>query len=445
METTTFRQLLYGIGLSWLLLACKSTVEPVLIINTAVITPAQASLVSVHPASANQAQVFIKYSSAIQASDWAFSIQPTVGTTPTIAAANPTQVGPFYLAPFTINGLAEGQTYRFLLKFAYNKKDTVTLERTYTHRLGGPTWRRLAHLPATNGDFTGMPVAMDVERAGNTIFVIRYVNEEALEPLTYFRSGDSWLKYNSSGLRLPTPRHGVIQFNLYFQNHDQYWFYGLGYQTNDLIPGKYVYNRDLYLITPGGFNVVFPSYNIGPGPIAVFSTTELAVLLTQNGPQTAYAFNSEGDFSLRSPFPEPTGYLATFSIGNTGYVLNQVAGQAIHVWAYNTETDAWTRKADFPGPNRIQGIGFSAAGKGFFGLGVNAATKGLRDIWQYDPAIDQWRYSTDYPGQGNRELIVLSTAKRAFLGWGYESQSVVGSSAPRQTGCTDFWELTPTN
>lgn len=67
------------------------------------------------------------------------------------------------------------------------------------------------------------------------------------------------------------------------------------------------------------------------------------------------------------------------------------------IWAYDPATDTWTRKADFPGEARFAAIGLSAGGKGYAGLGIDAAGKSLKDWWEYDPGTDTWTRKTDNP------------------------------------------------
>jgi len=113
------------------------------------------------------------------------------------------------------------------------------------------------------------------------------------------------------------------------------------------------------------------------------------------------------------------------------------------LYAYAIADDKWERKADFPGPLRTQGAGFSTKGKGYFGFGLDRNGNGLRDVWEYDPKQNSWKYHSEYPGQGNRFLITISDNNKAYAGWGYETTELAGSATRLQTGCTDFWEFNP--
>lgn len=55
----------------------------------------------------------------------------------------------------------------------------------------------------------------------------------------------------------------------------------------------------------------------------------------------------------------------------------------------------WTKKADMQGGS-FASVSFSINGKGYFGLGRNAALF-FKDIWEYDPATDKWTQKADMP------------------------------------------------
>ncbi|MBD2704234.1 hypothetical protein IC229_26560 [Spirosoma sp. BT702] len=429
--------------------------EPAKIVNTRTVLPSQAALVSVQPTGATSAEIVLKLTSAIKATDWQFTAQTASGSLLTLTAGDVKDYDPFSLNVFSLSGLAVGQTYTLRLGFRYNQKDTLTLERRYVHAAYNP-WRRLAHLPFDSGDFMGSIINNSSEdRLGTSVRVTRYVDANTWQSAVFYNPQNQWYPTDATEfgskqnqwistppINLP-PRHGLIEYILYWHNKDRHYFYGMGYQTDDLIPGKLFYNRDLYAILTVYPSVVFPYYQGEDGEVVYFTTTEWAFFLTNNGSPAMRGIYAQFDQEARAPLPEKPGILATFSLGEMGYVVNQVPGRQPHLFAYDSQKDSWTRKADFPGVQRSRGVGFSVKGKGYFGLGTATNQQGLRDIWQYDPATDKWQYLTDYPGQGNRYLVVWSGPNRAYLGWGYESQTVVGSAGYRQVGCTDFWEFVP--
>lgn len=424
------------------LMTCRSKApEPAQIVNTKVVLPSQAALVSVQPTGSTTAEVIVKLTSAIKPTDWRLTAQAASGTGVTLTSGDEQVYDPFTLLVFRLSGVVAGETYTLRLGYRYNQKDTLTLERTYKHTAYNP-WKRLAQLPFNSGDFTGSIVSFvsDLDRSGSTVQVTRYVDAETWQRALFNYELNTWYDYTPPYLTL---RRGLVEYVLYYHNTDRAYFYGMGYQTDDLFPDKYIYSRDLYAIFPAGASRVFPYYQGEDGEVVYFTTTEWAFFLTNNGSPAMRGIYAQFEQEARAPLPEKPGIMATFSLGETGYVVNQVLGSQPHVFAYDSQKDTWTRKADFPGTQRSRGIAFSVNGKGYFGLGTATDQRGLRDIWQYDPATDKWQYLTDYPGQGNRYLVVWSGPKRAYLGWGYESQTEVGAPGHRLVGCTDFWGFAP--
>ncbi|MDP5120468.1 MAG: hypothetical protein NWQ46_02650, partial [Spirosomaceae bacterium] len=82
---------------------------------------------------------------------------------------------------------------------------------------------------------------------------------------------------------------------------------------------------------------------------------------------------------------------------------------------YDTATDKWTKRADFPGEDRKEGILFGIADKVYYGLGQSKTeAKGFRDIWQYDPATDTWVNFATFPGGGNVRLMTCSVSGKQY-------------------------------
>lgn len=129
-----------------------------------------------------------------------------------------------------------------------------------------------------------------------------------------------------------------------------------------------------------------------------------------------------------------------FAVGNKGYVgtgsfFEETDNGTIYIrykdlWQFDTASNLWTNKADFPVGERFSATGFSVADKGYLALGydvVSGTTK--KDIWQYDPATNTWLQRADFPGTGSSRLVSFTTNNKAYMG--------VGSYT------NDFWEYTP--
>lgn len=442
---------------------CQPTEVVAPIVATDFVTASQASLVSVRATGNASAEVIVK-SIRLDESGWQLTANAASDGAIPLAAGTTKILPDFSLTTFQLNGLVVGRKYQLRLSFRFADTDTLTAVREYVHQLDtSPHWNRLAHASFSGGDYTGYPVAVDGicdpnpfngcgnpgtgAYVGNKVQLLRYAGplKTQLDVQFYDRASDSWPYYPTSNLKIP--RHGVIQYNLFYHGVDRYQFSGLGYIAEERAPSNYFYYRDMSAIFPVGGSVVNPPYGGEDGELAFFTTTDEAYFLTNNGSPAMRSIHADFTQTVRAPLPESPGTLATFSIQNIGYVVNQQPGQPTRLWAYDPHTDAWTKRADFPGVSRQRGTGFALARKGYFGLGLTLDGQGLRDVWQYDPVSDRWQYITNYPGQGNQLLAVFSAPdgakpERAYLGWGYEAQRT-STGVNRIVSCTDWWELVP--
>lgn len=457
------RLLAIWLGLSAWVVACRTTEVIAPIQMSDPVTASQASVVSVQATGATSVEVIVK-SIRLETSGWRITASTVNGSSVAITPGETKTLPDFKLTTLRLSGLVIGQTYQFRLAFRFADVDSLTAMRTYTHKPGtSPRWTRLAHASFSGGDYTAYPVAVDEicgpnrlngcgnpstgAYVGNRVQLKRYPGptQNHMDIKRYDRATDSWPVYPADDYR--TARHGMVQYNLFFHNVDCYQFSGLGYITEERAASKYYYYRGMSAIFPVGGSPVYPLYGGEEGELALFTTTDEAYFLTQNGSPAMRSIHAIFTQTVRAPLPEPPGTLATFSIRNIGYVVNQRLGQPTRLWAYDPSTDTWTQKADFPGAARSRGVGFALARRGYFGLGLTPDGQGLRDLWQYDPIADRWQYVTDYPGQGNQLLAVFSAPdgakpERAYVGWGYEAQST-STGVIRIVGCTDWWELTP--
>ncbi|GAB4020926.1 hypothetical protein GCM10028808_64090 [Spirosoma migulaei] len=424
--------------------------QPTDLISVANVDPSalpQASLVSIQPVTSAEAELVLKTTQGLPSNAWKLTLRDTTGQLIALTQGDDLNLGSFSLTPLQAKGLVNNRTYQAELRFRLNNQDSVTALRTYTHRSPALDWKRLPHAPLTGGDFTAYPVTDEF----NNIVLARYAGADQLQVWQYVPVYSGWVQSpqdpQTTKLLKIQPRRGVVQFNLFYKG-DRHYFYGLGYALNEQGASRFFYYRDLWSIIGGKDGLVVPAYEGEEGEVAFFiakdelSDMDQAYFLTQNSTPAMRSINANFPQLARAPLPEAPGTLATFTVNNIGYVINQAPGQPIHVWAYNPRTDTWHQRANFPGTPRSRGIGFSLKGKGYYGLGAAVTDQaGLRDLWQYDPTLDQWQYATQYPGQGNRYLAVLSTTEQVYLGWGYESQRT--TTGIRQVACTDWWTFQP--
>jgi N-acetylneuraminic acid mutarotase len=137
----------------------------------------------------------------------------------------------------------------------------------------------------------------------------------------------------------------------------------------------------------------------GRGYMAAFSLGGKGYITggTDNGShfKELYEYDPATDqWTEKAPFPGAARYKPVFfTIGDKAYVgLGSVMQgdslEAIEMYAYDAQTDTWTKKANFPGGQSGWGLGFSIGGKGYAGKGSYLETES--DFYQYDPETDTW-------------------------------------------------------
>ncbi|MBD2704232.1 hypothetical protein IC229_26550 [Spirosoma sp. BT702] len=424
----------------WLLLLASmvwvfscQTAEPVATIApdpTTIISP---TLVSAQALGNDQAEFVVKAGFEFDPSSWRLNLLDANKRSMALNAGTVGRLDLFTLMPYRITGLISGQTYRLRFVTRNAGGDSVHVERDYVHRPDGPRWTRLAHAPVAGGDFAGSAMSTDNVPGSDAsqLSIWQLKSDNSYQALSYSVGSNSWYAYKlTTSSTLGT--HGIVRFSLQAVKGVVYSMSGLGFVTNESLPGQRQYLK----------NMVTPDFAGPDGEVRWFTTLTKAYQLVEGGHSQVWVRMGTWDQYRTADLPEPTGTLATFRIGTTGYVVNQRSGQAAHLWAFDTEREQWSRKADFPGAIRSRGIGFQADEKGFFGLGITPNEETLRDVWQYNPATDKWQYVTDYPGAGSTYLVVSQIPGHTFLGWGYEQQPTAAGGI-RLVGCTDFWEFKP--
>lgn len=93
---------------------------------------------------------------------------------------------------------------------------------------------------------------------------------------------------------------------------------------------------------------------------------------------------------------------------DAGFVINDIiyltSSQENNFYAYNTVTNTFTKKANYPGiPNRRQAIAFDINGKGYYGSGRNNYTDCpeaicfTNNFYEYNPITDTWATKASIP------------------------------------------------
>jgi hypothetical protein len=415
---------------------CKETFAPAGVTQEVIIP---FSIVSVlQNTSLSTANIQLKFPKNFTG-DFKITLTSKAGTSVPLTTGTNEVIGNFNLRNYSVSQLNAGEDYTLTLNYQDEQKNNITTSRHFVSRQTS-AWKMLAHAPINSGDYTG--AAMISPLFNSQIAVYRYQDDTKWDILKY---DGKWLSSESS---LPLPRHNAVAFPLGQEGGRELTFIGFGYLTDENLPGKRAYLNDFWWtpsITYAGQSagVVFPLFTGIDRRVKFFLTFGEVFMLKENFTGAMESMEVTWDRKDREPLPEKTGTIAAFTVNEIGYVVNQVSGQIPHLYSYDPSSDTWTRKADFPGAIREEGSGFSANGKGYFGLGTDKDGNGLRDIWEFDPFKNTWTYHSEYPGQGNRYLIALSDKTKAYLGWGYETRLIEGSAVKQQIGCTDFWEFNP--
>lgn len=108
--------------------------------------------------------------------------------------------------------------------------------------------------------------------------------------------------------------------------------------------------------------------------------------------QKASVTGAAGRFWAASFSAAGKGYAG---LGRTGFSGNAVSD----FWCYDPASDTWTQIADFPGGVREGAAGFSAGDKGFVGFGT-AFINFSKDLYEYSPAANAWTQKASHPGIG---------------------------------------------
>jgi hypothetical protein len=80
--------------------------------------------------------------------------------------------------------------------------------------------------------------------------------------------------------------------------------------------------------------------------------------------------------------------VGSFSIGAKGYFIGGETASAtnlVDTWEYNTETNAWLQKANYPGVGTQKGVAFSINGIGYYGFGTAGG-----QLYSYNPQNNTW-------------------------------------------------------
>lgn len=130
----------------------------------------------------------------------------------------------------------------------------------------------------------------------------------------------------------------------------------------------------------------------------------------------------------------------SFVVGKMGYLAtgyNDDERERLRdLWAYNSDENYWTQKADLPdgAKARSAAVAFAAAGKGYVGTGVDDNGDRLKDFWAYNPTTDSWSAVTaEFPGVARYSAVAFGIGDNGYVG--------TGSALSGET--KDFYKYSP--
>ena len=130
-----------------------------------------------------------------------------------------------------------------------------------------------------------------------------------------------------------------------------------------------------------------------------------------------YAQQWEQVASLPASFR--TDHSFGFSLNGKGYLVTGSDGSNYFndFYEYDSNTDVWTAKADFPGAARGFAIGDTYEGKAYFGFGASNAGR-LDDLWVYDPDADTWTELAPCECAPRTHPAMVAVSGKIFVGLG---------------------------
>jgi N-acetylneuraminic acid mutarotase len=139
--------------------------------------------------------------------------------------------------------------------------------------------------------------------------------------------------------------------------------------------------------------------------------------------------------------PEAVYGPSSFTIGDTVYIVNGTTARLGNppmtmtqsVWAYNSQTNSWTQKSNFPGLSMYDGGGFAIGGYGYIvnGFDSTASGSGSNALWQYNPATDSWVQKSPFPASARYDDAWFVLNNKAYVACGFKPYS------------NDLWEYDP--
>ena len=132
-----------------------------------------------------------------------------------------------------------------------------------------------------------------------------------------------------------------------------------------------------------------------------------------------------------------------FSIGTNGYLTTGVGTPSgvftlyNDLWEWNQLNNTWTQKANLPGGGRYGAVGFAIGEKGYVGTGWTNTS--MEDFWEWDKATNIWTQKATVPGGARWDGIGFSIGTKGYIGTGYIATNVIVQDLWEWDQTTDTW------
>ena len=140
-------------------------------------------------------------------------------------------------------------------------------------------------------------------------------------------------------------------------------------------------------------------------------------------------------WTAKANFPAGPIYFATaFNIDSKGYVCGGKIGPSNYsnrLWEYKETIDTWTELAFFPGGNRYQMSSFTIGYDAYVGLGADQDLYN-NDIWKFSATTNTWSASAPLPSSVRAAAATFTIGERGFICMGTNGGAL-----------DDLWEYNP--
>lgn len=144
-----------------------------------------------------------------------------------------------------------------------------------------------------------------------------------------------------------------------------------------------------------------------------------------------YASDPIEDWTPLNDFPgQGRASASGFVVGDKAYIClgrsGWNGGFLKDLWEYDSQTDQWTRRADFPGVARVKAVAGAVGTKAYVGMGsigAYSASNQFSDFWEYDTQTDAWTQKASFPGRGMNDLFSVVIDSCLYTCMGYTGEA----------------------